>query len=56
MSEQLDEFLQILYHGIYAFDTSTPDWFMAVPQGEVNDLSKRSEMKMKYIRPSCDSE
>lgn len=56
MTEQLDEFLQILYCVIYAFYTSNPDWFMALPQGEVNDLSKSSEMKMKYTRPSCDSE
>lgn len=49
MTEQLDKFLQILYQGIYAFYTSNPDWFMALPQGEVNDLSESSEMKTKYI-------
>lgn len=38
------------------FCTSNPDWFMVLPQREVNNLSKSSEMKMKHIQPSCDSQ
>lgn len=56
MTRQLDEILQFLCRRIYAFYTSDPDWFMVLPQGEVNDLSESSETKMKYIRSSCDSE